>query len=421
MITLIDVVRIRERIEEANNKALDRMRLSRPILVDIKCARDILPKMKKNSIFHAGPPIDWERMCGPLRGAIVGTMIFEGLATTWNDAVKMIRQGGIEFSSNHDHDAVGPMAGVISPSLPILVVKDSSNGKTCFARFVENRVQFGLFDRESVDVLRFWSEKLSKLLGKAIRKSKGIDLKPIMARALHMGDELHNRPAAGTLLFESAMLPHLLKVCNLNEVAEVTKYLSENDIFFLCISMAACKAITKAAHGIQYSTLVTVMARNGTNFGIKVSGLGDDWFVGEANMIKGLYFPGYGPEDANPDIGDSAITETAGIGAFALAGSPAILALIGGSAEDAIKYTYEMRKITNSLNDTFTLPIINFQGTATGIDIRKVMRTGITPVIDTAIAHKQEGGGYIGAGLVRAPLEPFKNALHAYGRRYELV
>ena len=418
---MIDAVRIKERIEEANNKALDRMRLSRPILVDIKRARDILPKMKKNSIFHAGPPIDWERMCGPLRGAIVGTMIFEGLATTWNDAVKMIRQGGIEFSSNHDHDAVGPMAGVISPSLPILVVKDSSNGKTCFARFVENRVQFGLFDRESVDVLRFWSEKLSKLLGKAIRKSKGIDLKPIMARALHMGDELHNRPAAGTLLFESIMLPHLLRVCSLNEVAKVTKYLSENDIFFLCISMAACKAITKAAHGIQYSTLVTVMARNGTNFGINVSGLGDDWFVGEANMIKGLYFPGYGPEDANPDIGDSAITETAGIGAFALAGSPAILALIGGSAEDAIKYTYEMRKITNSLNDTFTLPIINFQGTATGIDIRKVMRTGITPVIDTAIAHKQEGGGYIGAGLVRAPLEPFKNALHAYGRRYELV
>ena len=413
--------RIKERIEEANSKALERMRLSRPTLVDIKYARDILPQMKKNSIFHAGPPIDWERMCGPLRGAIVGTMIFEGLATTWNDAVKLIRQGDIEFSSNHDHDAVGPMAGVISPSLPILVVKDQSNGKTCFARFVENRVQFGLFDKESVDVLRFWSEKLSPLLGKAIRKSRGIDLKPIMAKALHMGDELHNRPAAGTLLFESTILPHLLGVCSLDEVGEITRYLSENDIFFLCVSMAACKAITKAAHGIQYSTLVTVMARNGTNFGIKVSGLGNDWFVGEANMIKGLYFPGYGPEDANPDIGDSAITETAGIGAFALAGSPAILALIGGSAEDAIKYTYEMRKITNSLNETFTLPIINFQGTATGIDIRKVMRTGITPVIDTAIAHKQAGGGYIGAGLVRAPLEPFKNALHAYGKRYKLV
>jgi uncharacterized protein DUF1116 len=413
--------RIKERIEEANSKALERMRLSRPTLVDIKYARDILPQMKKNSIFHAGPPIDWERMCGPLRGAIVGTMIFEGLATTWNDAVKLIRQGDIEFSSNHDHDAVGPMAGVISPSLPILVVKDQSNGKTCFARFVENRVQFGLFDKESVDVLRFWSEKLSPLLGKAIRKSRGIDLKPIMAKALHMGDELHNRPAAGTLLFESTILPHLLGVCSLDEVGEITRYLSENDIFFLCVSMAACKAITKAAHGIQYSTLVTVMARNGTNFGIKVSGLGNDWFVGEANMIKGLYFPGYGPEDANPDIGDSAVTETAGIGAFALAGSPAILALIGGSAEDAIKYTYEMRKITNSLNDTFTLPIINFQGTATGIDIRKVMRTGITPVIDTAIAHKQAGGGYIGAGLVRAPLEPFKNALHAYGKRYKLV
>lgn len=418
---MVNDIGIKGHVEEANNKALERMRLSRPILIDIKCARDVLPQMKKNSIFHAGPPIDWERMCGPLRGAIVGTMIFEGLATTWNDAVKLIRQGDVEFSSNHDHDAVGPMAGVISPSLPILVVKDQSNGKTSFARFVENRVQFGLFDKESVDVLRFWSERLSPSLGKAIRQSKGIDLKPIMARALHMGDELHNRPAAGTLLFESTILPHLLGVCSLNEVGEITKYLSENDIFFLCISMAACKAITKAAHGIQYSTLVTVMARNGTNFGIKVSGLGDDWFMGKANMIKGLYFPGYGPEDANPDIGDSAITETAGIGAFALAGSPAILALIGGSAEDAINYTYEMRKITNSLNDTFTLPIINFQGTATGIDIRKVMRTGITPVIDTAIAHKQAGGGYIGAGLVRAPLEPFKNALHAFGRIYELV
>ena len=416
-----DEAGIRKYIEEANNKALELMRLSRPILVDIKCAKDILPKMKKNSIFHAGPPIDWNRMCGPMRGAIVGTMIFEGFATSWNDALELIRKGGIDFSSNHDHDAVGPMAGVISPSLPILVVKDRSNGKTCYARFVENRVQFGLFDQESVKVLRYWSEKLSPPLGKAIRKSKGIDLKPMMARALHMGDELHNRPAAGTLLFASTILPHLLKVCSPNEVLEVTKYLSENDIFFLCMSMAACKAITKAAHGIQFSTIVTVMARNGTTFGIKVSGLGDDWFTGEANMIKGLYFPGYSHEDANPDIGDSAITETAGIGAFALAGSPAILALIGGSAEDAIKYTYEMRKITNSLNDTFTLPIINFQGTATGIDIRKVMRTGITPVIDTAIAHRHEGGGYIGAGLVRAPLDPFKNALHAYGRKYKLV
>ena len=416
-----DEAGIKKHIEEANNKALELMRLSRPILVDIKCAKDILPKMKKNSIFHAGPPIDWNRMCGPMRGAIVGTMIFEGFATSWNDALELIRKGGIDFSSNHDHDAVGPMAGVISPSLPILVVKDRSNGKTCYARFVENRVQFGLFDQESVKVLRYWSEKLSPPLGKAIRKSKGIDLKPMMARALHMGDELHNRPAAGTLLFASTILPHLLKVCSPNEVLEVTKYLSENDIFFLCMSMAACKAITKAAHGIQFSTIVTVMARNGTTFGIKVSGLGDDWFTGEANMIKGLYFPGYSHEDANPDIGDSAITETAGIGAFALAGSPAILALIGGSAEDAIKYTYEMRKITNSLNDTFTLPIINFQGTATGIDIRKVMRTGITPVIDTAIAHRHEGGGYIGAGIVRAPLDPFKNALHAYGRKYKLV
>ena len=410
--------KVKNKIEDANNLALEKVLSSQPFLVDIKRAIDVLPKMKKNSIFHAGPPIEWKRMCGPLRGAVVGTLIYEGLASSWTEAVKLVESGGIEFSPNHDHDAVGPMAGVISPSMPVLVVKNKKYGNICFSRFVENKVQFGSFDNDAMQILKFWSETLAPAVGKAVRKSKGIDLKGIMAKALHMGDELHNRPSAGTLLFASTIAPYLIQVIDKEELLAVTRYLSENEIFFLCMSMAACKTIMNSVQDIKYSTLVTVMARNGTDFGIKVSGLGSQWFVGPANMIEGMYFPGYGPQDANPDMGDSAITETAGVGAFALADSPAILSLIGGSAEDAIRYTEQMRAITITQNNGFSVPILNFAGTATGIDFRKVLKTGILPVIDTAIAHKEPGIGMIGAGLVRPPIEAFKEALHAFGRKY---
>jgi hypothetical protein len=412
---------IKNKIEEANKIATEKILKSRPLLLDIKPAIDVLPNMKKNSIFHAGPPIEWKRMCGPMKGAIVGTMIYEGLAENWTQAVKMIEYGEIEFSPNHDHDAVGPMAGVISPSMPVLVVKNDTYGNICYGRFVEDRVQFGRFDMGAVETLKFWSETLAPGLGKAIRKSKGLDLKSIMAKALHMGDELHNRPAAGTLLFASVVMPYLIEVVDRDNLVKTAKYFSENEIFFLCMSMAACKATMNAASEIEYSTLVTAMARNGTDFGIKVSALGNKWFVGPASVIDGVYFPGYGSDDANLDMGDSAITETAGIGGFALADSPAILSLIGGSAEDAIKYTKQMRQITMTLNDMFSLPILDFEGTGTGIDLRKVLRTGILPVIDTAIAHKEPGIGMIGAGLVRPPIDAFKKALHAYGAKYHIT
>jgi hypothetical protein len=304
--------------------------------------------------------------------------------------------------------------------MPVLVVKNETFGNTCFGRVVEQKVQFGVFNEDAVQILKFWASTLGPALGRAVRLSKGVDLKSLMARALHMGDELHNRPVAGTALFASVIAPYLISVLDKEELLKVTKYFPTNDIFFLCMSMAACKATMNAAQGIEYSTLVTAMARNGTDFGIKVSGLGNEWFVGPAQTIEGRYFPGYKPGDANPDIGDSAITETAGIGAFALANSPAILSLIGGSADDAIRYSNQMREITVATNDTFSIPILDFQGTATGIDIRKVVKTGILPVIDTAMAHKEPGIGMIGAGLVRPPLESFKQALHAFGRKYKL-
>ncbi len=417
---------IKAKIESANKEAVQRVLSSKPFLIDVKPAIEVLPGMNKRSIFHAGPPIEWSRMCGPMKGAIAGTMIFEGLANSWDGAVKLIEEGEIEFSPNHDHEAVGPMAGVISPSLPVMVVRNEKYGNINYGRIVENRIQFGAFDEEAVESLRFWAHILAPAIARALAKIRsqgdaGIDLKSIMARALYMGDELHNRPAAGTSLFALTILPYLIETTEDKELlSQIVRYFGSNEIFFLCLAMAAGKATMNSAREIEYSTLVTAMARNGVEFGIKVSGLGNRWFTGPAGMVRGLYFPGFGSQHANPDMGDSAITETTGIGAFALANSPAILSLVGGTAEDAFKYTRQMQQITTTLNDTFLIPIFDFQGTATGIDIRKVVKTGILPVIDTAIAHKDPGIGMIGAGIVNPPMEAFKSALKEYAAKYKL-
>jgi len=417
---------IKAKIESANATAVQRVLASKPHLVDVKPAIEVLPGMTKRSIFHAGPPIKWERMCGPMKGAVVANMIFEGWASSWDGAVKLIEEGEVELSPNHDHEAVGPMAGVISPSLPVVVVKNEKFGNVNYGRIVEQKVQFGAYDEQAIQSLEFWKKVLAPALAKALGKLRsqggiGIDLKSIMARALYMGDELHNRPSAGTALFALSILPHLIESGEDKErLSQIVKYFAGNEIFFLCLAMAACKATMNSAKDIEYSTLVTVMARNGTEFGIKVSGLGNRWFTGTAGMVKGLYFPGYGSQDANPDMGDSAITETTGVGAFALANSPAILSLVGGTAQDAFNYTKQMREITITLNDTFLIPILDFQGTATGIDIRKVVKTGILPVIDTAIAHKDPGIGMIGAGMVNPPMEAFKSALREFATKYKI-
>ncbi|MGI0015513.1 MAG: DUF1116 domain-containing protein, partial [Nitrososphaera sp.] len=400
---------IKGKIESANANAVQRVLSSKPYLIDVKPALEVLPGMGKRSIFHAGPPINWDKMCGPMKGAVVANIIFEGWASSWEEAANLVEEGEVKLSPNHDHEAVGPMAGVISPSLPVLVVKNEKFGNINYGRLVEQRVQFGAYDKQAIQSLEFWTKVLAPALARALSKHRaqgavGIDLKSIMARALYMGDELHNRPAAGTALFSLSILPDMIEAGEDKEhLLQIVKYFSGNEIFFLCLAMAACKSIMNAAKDIEYSTLVTVMARNGTEFGIKVSGLGDQWFTGPAGMVRGLYFPGYSNQDANPDMGDSAITETTGVGAFALANSPAILSLVGGTAQDAFNYTKQMREITTILNDTFLIPIMDFRGTATGIDIRKVVKTGILPVIDTAIAHKEPGIGMIGAGIVNPP------------------
>ena len=408
-----------ERVDAANQQALERMLASRPMLSDVRPAKEMIPVLNERCLLHAGPPIAWERMCGPMRGAVIGACLYEGWATNEQEAVQLAEQGGIKFLPCHHFQAVGPMAGIISPSMPVSIIEDRENGNRTFTTLNEGLgkvLRFGAYSSEVLTRLRWIQEILGPALGRAIRQLGGVDLGILIAQALQMGDECHNRNKAASSLFARELAPALVETSSSAEAAAVLRFLAGNDHFHLNISMAAAKAISLAGSNVPFSSLVVTMARNGVDFGIRVSGLGEQWFTGPAQMIKGLYFAGYSEADANPDIGDSAITETCGLGAFAMAGAPAIVQFIGGTPADALRYTSEMYEITVGQNSRFSLPSLNFRGTPFGIDIRKVCRLQMPPVINTGIAHRQPGIGQVGAGVVHPPMECFEEAVQALAK-----
>jgi hypothetical protein len=412
-------------IDTANQTAVDRLMSARPILKAVATARDVIPGMKDNLFLHAGPPIEWARMSGPLRGAIIGAMLFEGIATSEAEATSMVERGEVEFDACHHHGTVGPMAGVMSASMKVYVVENAEHGNKSFSNLNEGYgkvLRYGAYSEEVLKKLHWMNDVLGTALADALASSSGIDMRALIAEALHMGDEGHNRNKAGSLLYLKLLAPLIAKVVKDNAVeSEVLQFLGDNALSVLNPVMAACKAMTDAAHGVEGSTIVTTMARNGTDFGIRVSGLGEkQWFTAAAEIPVGLFFSGFSQDDANPDIGDSAITETAGIGGFAMATAPAIVTFVGGTPKDAMNATLEMYEITFAESKYFTMPSLDFRGTPTGIDLRKVVELGITPRINTGIAHKNAGVGQVGAGLVRPPLVIFEQALLAFAEKYDL-
>lgn len=412
---------IKQEIERANAEAVRRMIEGEPVLVDIAPAGEVIPGMEGKIITHAGPPIPWREMCGAMKGAIIGQVLYEGWAQTVDEAVALLEKGAIRLEPNHHHQTVGPMAGAISPSAPVWVVENRTFGNRAFCRQVESHQQFGNYSEEALQGLRMWRDLWAPTLRKALHHIGGLNLKPTIAQALQMGDELHNRHTAASSLFANAMAVAMVEAdIPKSEMLPTLKYVTNHNLIFLGLAMAAAKALADPAMNIPYSTVVTAMCRNGVEFGIRVSGLGEEWFTAPAPVVDGLYLPGYSAKDAGLDMGDSAITETVGWGAFTIGGAPGILSLVGGTPEEALAYSQEMRKITVATHPIYRMPIFNFTGIPVGIDIRKVVQTGITPIIDTAIAHKEPGHSIIGAGLVRAPLECFKKALIAFGRKYQV-
>jgi Protein of unknown function (DUF1116) len=405
-------------VEQANEYAFQKYLSAQPVLVDVMSAAEAIEAMaKRKLILHAGPPISWTALCGPVKGAIIGAILFEGWAATHEAAERLVLDGGVEFEPCHHYGAVGPMAGIISPSMPLWVIENKTNGRRAYSNFNEGLgkvLRFGANNDEVLKRLHWMKQELAPALKATLKVLGEVELKPMMAQALHMGDEVHNRNAAATGLLIKRLLPALL-ACGLplETVQRVTAFIVGNDHFFLNLSMAACKAMMDAAHNVPFSSMVTVMARNGVNFGIRMSGTGDQWFQAPANPVEGLFFPGYGVDDAAADLGDSAITETAGVGGFAMASSPAIVKFVGGTPADATANSRRMQAITIGGNPAFTLPALNFAPTAAGIDARKVVDRSILPVINTGIAHKQAGVGQIGAGITTAPMAGFIEAIRA--------
>ncbi|MGZ4611085.1 MAG: oxamate carbamoyltransferase subunit AllG family protein [Actinomycetes bacterium] len=404
------------RREEANRRAVGRLLSAGAELTDVRPASEALG-LAKGSFLHAGPPIGWDRASGPLRGALMGAMLYEGLADTAEAAEKELAAGGVSLDPCHHHATVGPMAGVVSPSMWMFELRDPEHGGTAWCSLNEGLgkvLRYGAFAPEVVERLRWMSEVLGPLLQTAVRAHGPVDVKAIAAQMLQMGDEGHNRNRAGTLMFLRELLPDLIDSgAPSSVVAESVRFVAGNDHFFLNLGMPACKLATDAARDVPGSTLVVTMARNGTDFGIQASGTGDQWFTAPANTPDGLFLGAYGPDDANPDIGDSAITETAGIGGFAMAAAPAIVRFVGGEVSDAIEATQTMYDITLAESPTYQIPVLDFRGTPTGVDVTRVVRTGILPHINTGMAGKVAGTGQVGAGIVHPPAEVFPAALAA--------
>ena len=407
-----------EKIGKANQAALSRMLAAEPVLADVRRAGELLAALEGGRLMlHAGPPIEWARMCGPLRGAVCGAIVFEGWAPDLAAAEKLAASGGVQFAPNHHFGAVGPMTGITTRSMPLLVVENRAFGNRAVCALNEGLgkvMRFGGNDAEVLGRLAWLRDEFGPLFGAALRAAGGVPLNPLIARGLAMGDEMHQRNVACTSLLLRSLASGFSKVGKEAHLTKAFDFISGNDQFFLNVAMAMGKSITDPAQGIADATVVTVMCRNGTDFGVRIAGL-EGWFTAPVEMPQGLYFPGYSAADANPDIGDSAILETIGLGAFAMAAAPAVAGFVGaGGFNDAVGYTRAMSEISLARHPKWTIPALEFAGAPIGIDIRRVAETGIAPAINTGIAHRKAGVGQVGAGVARAPLKCFDQALGAF-------
>ena len=414
----------RDEVEAANQKAVDMMMDSEPTWVDIAPASRKMG-LRRKTLLHAGPPLEWAKASGPMKGAIIGAAIYEGWAETEKQAAKLAEEGELKLEPDHHHDAAGPMAGVISPSMPVYELEDRKFGNKTYSNMNEGIgkvLRYGAFSKEVLDRLSWMADTVAPVLQATVRRMKssgGLPMKPMIAQALTMGDDCHNRYVATTALFAKQIAPHMVRTgYDRKTISEVARFIDGNNFTTLNMGMAAGKAMTLAGHGVKHSTIVTVMSRNGTDAGIWVSSLGRRWFTAKAPVPKGLWFPGFTEADANPDLGDSSITETAGYGGFAMAAAPAIVSWVGGSVQGALDITERMYEITQARHRHFLIPFLDFKGTPVGIDLRKVLKTGVTPTINTGIAHKDAGVGQVGAGTVSFPMEVFKEAFAAFVERY---
>ncbi|MEG0294198.1 DUF1116 domain-containing protein [Enterococcus sp.] len=416
---------IYQTIDEANTAVVAKIVAGSPYLLDVVPAHTVISELGegKKVLLHAGPPITFDNMVDPIQGACIGAVMFEEWTETREEARELLESGAVTLIPCHHVDAVGPMGGITSAHMPLLVVENKTDGNRAYCTMNEGIgavLRFGANGDDVINRLRWMRDVLAPTLSKAIAIRGEMNINVLVAKCIAMGDEFHQRNIAGSLAFLKEVAPSIVKLTDVDQTAkeEVMQFLADTDQFFLNIMMAASKAVMDGARMIQEGTVVTAMCRNGYEFGIRIAGMGDQWFTGPVNTPKGLYFSGFSEADAAPDMGDSAITETYGVGGMAMIAAPAVTRFVGsGGFQDALQTSEDMTEITLDHNPNFPVPTWDFQGITIGIDARKVVETGILPVINTGIANKKAGLGQIGAGTVTPPIEAFEKAVLAYAEK----
>jgi len=409
--------------DQANRVAAERMTAADPVLVDLRPAIEVVPGMTAETILTSGAPMPWERYSGGQRNAVIGGALFEGLASDPEDADAKLRDGRIVLGACHDHGCVGSLAGIYTASMPVFVVENRAHGNVAFCNSFEGasrkRLNYGVYDADVHASLVFLQDVAAPVLAEALRATDGgIPLRPIIRRALNMGDELHSRNAAATLLLTRELLAPLLGVSRERpaETRDVVEFMVGNDYFFLRLSMAASKAAADAARDVEGSSVVTAMTFSCQEFAIRVSGLGDEWFRGELPTIEAKLFDGHTADEIEFMGGESIINETVGLGGFAQAAAFPLQDFQGGSPDEMVANTLAMYEITVAEHPVYRIPALSFRGTPTGIDVRKVVQTGVRPIMDVGVAGRE--GGQIGAGLMRAPIACFAAAAQAFADRH---
>jgi len=410
-----------QEIDAANAKAVGRILGAEATLVDLRPAIKAIPGYKRDLITHAGPPIEWDRMVKVQRVAVINAIRAEGLADTAQRAERLARTGEVRIEPNHNYGNVSGMCGVTSASSPVLVFKDKVHGNVSTDWMQTDLTSFADRYERGIKEVQFVKKTLAPVMAAAIKEAGGFNVKEMLSKGITMGDELHGNFEACRGVFLNWLLPHVVRTGFSKEtIGMLGDYFMGNGGRWYCgnLMMGACKVMMDAAKGIKYSTIVTSMARNGVDFGVKVSATGDRWFTGPAGQIKGFIFPGFSPEDAAPDIGDSAISESRGFGCTALSAAPAQARLFGGGLQEAVEHTRRMKAVSVAEDQMFRIPYMDFAGVPVGIDVRKVVETGTVVKVDTGIAHKDGGHGIIGTGIAEAPMEAFKKAITAIAAEY---
>jgi hypothetical protein len=395
---------------DPNALALDRIIRTEPVLTGLARASDAL-KLTQHELGHAGPPFESTAAIPRMMlNALAGAAVHERWAGDIAQARTMIFEGSIRLRANHDLGTVSPMAGIVRPNQMLLRVENRAGSGITYATLAESgrqALRFGVYDEAVAAGLRWLDDTLAPALARALPKA-GLPVLPLVADGVALGDDVHQRNIGGMMAFIRAM-PELDAACR--------AWLFANPQHFLNYAMASAKLALDQADGVVGSSIVTAIARNGVDCGIRVAGAGKQWFTAPAVIPVGGFFPPFTWRDAQADLGDSSIVEAYGLGGAIAHASPEIARTMGRDWDEAIEAGRAARKFFIGRHPLIAPALCGNEGAGLGLDAARVVRAQRPLRIHTGIGHSDGQTGWVGVGVAEAPVACFAAAIAALGMR----